>query len=113
MAKNKAHHVSLVTFAEKYYATLKSGGTIVDLMNAVEMENLGSVRQKIVQLKKEMPNLPSLKRQGRTTTNGQSVGQAAASRLAELFASEANETAESNETAETAETADEMEEVTA
>lgn len=78
--------VSLLSFGEKYHQVYKSGGTIKDLMVAVGMTNINSVRQKIVILKKNFPNLPSLKRQGRSANNGETVGNQVMAKLSELFA---------------------------
>jgi hypothetical protein len=110
MAKNRAKDVSLVTFGEKFFEVYNKGGTIIDLQNAVEMENLGSVRQKLVALKKQFREngfgeLPSLKHSGRSVNKGETVGQTAANRLAALFAmkngGESNESTDETTESET------------
>jgi hypothetical protein len=91
MTKNRAKDVSLVTFGEAYFKIQKANGTREDLMAECEMESMGSVGQKLVELKKQFASsghgeLPALRRKGRGAKSGETVGQTAANRLAALYA---------------------------
>ena len=99
---NKAHQVSMTTFAKKYAEVQKDGGNMDDLCAAVEMKK-PSANVKLSQLRemwleKHKTPLPALARCPRTQKDGtkskQKIGDAALDILAGFF----NETLPEDET---------------
>lgn len=104
MALNNSRGVSMRTFAEKYMIVQRSGGTIQDLADAVEMK-IQSANVKLSQLRDAYKSetgktLPALSRRPRTVNgvaSGKSAGQLAVDFLKDALAETVNEETETEE----------------
>ena len=81
-----AKDMSREKFLDIYYNVYRNNGTFKDLFKASGMTNQSSVRQKIVALKKDLPDLPTLQRSVRGPNGGKTASQRVRERWEQLKA---------------------------